>query len=77
MYVFDDEAEKILTHFEYASPLVRCCIQEELYKHCCDFTASIIAILARTTHVYNLKDGTLYDQYATYANSRGRLQESL
>ena len=72
MYVFDDEAEKTVTHYEYPSPLVRCSIQDELCKHSGGSTRSIVAVLSTTTFVYNLKDGTLYDQYATYSNPRGR-----
>ena len=30
MYVFDDETEKTLLHYEYPSPLIRCCILDEL-----------------------------------------------
>ena len=72
MYVFDDEAEKTVTHYEYPSPLVRCSIQDELYEHSGGSTRSIVAVLSTTTFVYNLKDGTLYDQYATYSNPRGQ-----
>ncbi|KAK8790607.1 hypothetical protein WA538_001849 [Blastocystis sp. DL] len=61
MYVFDDETEKTLQHYEYPSPLIRCCILDEF----------IVAILPKTTYVFNLKDGTLYDQYSTYSNPRG------
>ena len=72
MYVFDDETEKTLLHYEYSSSLIRCCILDELYTHRCGCICSIVTILPKTTYVYNLKDGTLYDQYSTYSNPRGR-----
>ena len=77
MYVFDDEAEKTVTHYEYPSPLVRCSIQDELYDCVRDRTRSIIAVLSTTTYIYNLRDGTIYDQYATYSNPRGWTHEFL